>query len=72
MIIKSMSELSRTEIEDRIKKCKDILALNDELIRWIWENQDDRKNHIAIFDCIKHLDGIDDHCEAIINELEKI
>ena len=64
-----MSELSRTEIEDRIKKCKDILALNDELIRWIWENQDE---HIQIYDCIRHLDSIDDRYEAIINELKKI
>jgi hypothetical protein len=70
-------KLSRTEIEERIKKCRDILASNDELIRWIWENQDDRKNHIALFDCIKHLnctdgDNIDDHLEKIIKELEKI
>jgi len=64
-----MSQLSRTEIEDHIQKCEDILILNDELIRWIWLNQNE---HIQIFDCIKHLDGIDDHYESIIKELEKI
>ena len=62
-------ELSRTEIEQRIEECKKILNSNDELIRWIWENQ---HKEIKIFDCIKHLGGIDDHCEAIINELKKI
>jgi len=62
-------ELSRTEIEDRIKKCRDILALNDELIRWIWQWQDE---HSYIYSCIYYLDGIDDSYEAIINELEKI
>ena len=63
------STLSKTEIEQRIKECKEILKSNDELIRWIWENQD---KHIQIFDCIKYLNGIDDHCEEIIIELEKI
>lgn len=64
-----MSELSRTEIESQIAKCKEILKSNDELIRWIWLWQDE---HIQIFDCIKYLDGIDDNCEAIIKELKKI
>lgn len=62
-------ELSRTEIESQIAKCKEMLKSNDELIRWIWENQ---HKEIKIFDCIKYLDGIDDHCEAIIKELKKI
>jgi len=64
-----MNQLSRTEIESQIAKCKNMLKSNDELIRWIWLNQNE---HVQIFDCIKHLTGIDDHYESIIKELEKI
>jgi len=64
-----MSQLSRTEIESQIAKCKNMLKSNDELIRWIWLNQNE---HIQIFDCIKYLDSIDDSYEAIIKEFEKI